>query len=238
MNGMSKELAVSTIIRIEDLWKSYNGDDGGETSALRGLNLEIGRGETAAVYGRSGSGKSTLFNLIAGLDRPTRGTITIEGRDIHRMSEADRTRFRRSRLGFVFQFFNLIPTLTAMENVTLPLEMLGLKPQRARDVLREVGLSGKEKRYPHELSGGEQQRVAIARAVVKDPVLILADEPTGNLDTETGDQVLALLEQMSRNRGTTLLLATHSNRTSLIADRVLTMSDGCIVEGRGVKNGS
>ena len=229
---------MDSIIRIEDLWKSYNGEDGGETAALRGLDLEVGKGETVAIYGKSGSGKSTLFNLIAGLDRPTRGTITLEGRDIHRMSEADRTQFRRSRLGFVFQFFNLIPTLTALENVALPLEMLGLEAQRARDTLQEVGLYGKEKRYPHELSGGEQQRVAIARAVVKDPVLILADEPTGNLDTETGDQVLALLEKLSQSRGTTLLLATHSGRTSLIASRVLTMSDGRIAEGHTPPDGS
>ena len=146
------------------------------------------------------------------------------------MSESERTQVRRSRLGFVFQFFNLIPTLTALENVTLPLEMLGRDPKRAQDILRDVGLSGKGKRFPHELSGGEQQRVAIARAVVKDPVLILADEPTGNLDTETGDQVLALLEQLARSTGATLMLATHSALASGIASRILTMSDGRIAE--------
>lgn len=229
---------MSAIIRIEDLWKSYAGQEGGEASALRGLDLEVAAGETVAIYGKSGSGKTTLFNLIAGLDRPTRGTITLEGLDIHRMSESERTQFRRSRLGFVFQFFNLIPTLTALENVTLPLEMLGRDPKRAQDTLREVGLSGKEKRFPHELSGGEQQRVAIARAVVKDPVLILADEPTGNLDTETGDQVLALLEQLARSTGATLLLATHSERSSRVADRVLTMSDGRITEEVPARNQS
>ena len=221
---------MSAIIRIKDLWKCYDGEDCGDASALRGLDLEVAARETVAIYGKSGSGKSTLFNLIAGLDRPTRGTITFEGLDIHRMSESERTQFRRSRLGFVFQFFNLIPTLTALENVALPLEMLGGDPKRARDTLREVGLSGKEKRFPHELSGGEQQRVAIARAVVKDPALILADEPTGNLDTDTGDRVLALLEQMAQSTGATLLLATHSQRSSRIADRVLTMSDGRIAE--------
>ena len=227
---------MSAIIRIEDLWKCYDGEECGEASALRGLDLEVAAGETVAIYGKSGSGKTTLFNLIAGLDRPTRGTITLEGLDIHRMSESERTQFRRSRLGFVFQFFNLIPTLTALENVTLPLEMLGRDPKRAQDTLREVGLSGKEKRFPHELSGGEQQRVAIARAVVKDPVLILADEPTGNLDTETGDQVLALLEQLARSTGATLLLATHSERSSRVADRVLTMSDGRITEEVPARN--
>jgi len=223
---------VNTIIRIEDLWKCYDGEDCGETSALRGLHLLVGAGETVAIYGKSGSGKSTLFNLIAGLDRPTRGTISLEGRDIHNMGESERTQFRRARLGFVFQFFNLIPTLTALENVTLPLEMLGREPRRAHETLKSVGLSGKENRFPHELSGGEQQRVAIARAVVKDPVLILADEPTGNLDTETGDQILALLQELSRNTGATLLLATHSTRSSRIADRVLIMSDGRITEGQ------
>jgi putative ABC transport system ATP-binding protein len=219
---------VDAIIRIEDLWKCYDGQDCGESSALRGLDLEVRAGDTIAIYGKSGSGKSTLFNLIAGLDRPTRGTIAVQGIDIHGMTESERTQFRRSRLGFVFQFFNLIPTLTALENVALPLEMLGRDPKGARDTLGDVGLSGKLKRFPHELSGGEQQRVAIARAVVKDPVLILADEPTGNLDTETGDQVLALLEQLARNTGATLLLATHSDRSSRIASRILTMSDGRI----------
>lgn len=219
---------MNVIIHIEDLWKCYDGQYCGESSALRGLDLEVRAGETVAIYGKSGSGKSTLFNLIAGLDRPTRGTIALEGLELNNMTESERTQFRRSRLGFVFQFFNLIPTLTALENVALPLEMLGSDPKRARDTLEDVGLAGKLKRFPHELSGGEQQRVAIARAVVKDPVLILADEPTGNLDTETGDQVLALLEQLARNTGATLLLATHSDRSSRIASRVLTMSDGRI----------
>ena len=226
---------MSIIIRIEDLWKCYDGQDCGETSALRGLDLEISDGDTVAIYGKSGSGKSTLLNLIAGLDRPTRGTITFDGLDIHRMSESERTQFRRSRLGFVFQFFNLIPTLTALENVALPLEMLGLNPKRARAALADVGLSSKLKRFPHELSGGEQQRMAIARAVVKDPVLVLADEPTGNLDTETRDMVLSLLQEMVQNTGTTLLLATHSERSSRIANRILTMSDGRIATGASVR---
>jgi putative ABC transport system ATP-binding protein len=198
--------------------------------------MQVAEGETVAIYGKSGSGKSTLLNLIAGLDRPTRGTVTVEGRDIHELPEAERTWFRRTRLGFVFQFFNLIPTLTALENVALPLEMLGREPGIARDALEKVGLSGKEDRFPHELSGGEQQRVAIARAVIKDPALILADEPTGNLDTETGDQILTLLDELSRTMGTTLLLATHSERSSRIADRILTIIDGRITAGTGGSN--
>ncbi|TNF46219.1 ABC transporter ATP-binding protein [bacterium] len=221
---------MNTIIHIEGLWKCYDGKQSEETSALRGLDLEVRAGETVAIYGKSGSGKTTLFNLIAGLDRPTKGTITLEGQRIHEMTESERTRYRRSRLGFVFQFFNLIPTLTALENVLLPLEMLGRDSEGARDVLIKVGLSGKEKRFPHELSGGEQQRIAIARAIVKDPVLILADEPTGNLDTEIGDQILTLLGNLSRDGGATLLLATHSERSSDIADRVLTITDGRIAE--------
>jgi putative ABC transport system ATP-binding protein len=222
---------LDTIIRIEDLWKSYDGEEHSETSALRGLSMEVAAGETVAIYGKSGSGKSTLLNLIAGLDRPTRGTVSVEGRDLHDLPETERTQFRRKRLGFVFQFFNLIPTLSALENVALPLEMLGRESEAALDALAQVGLSGKENRFPHELSGGEQQRVAIARAVIKDPILILADEPTGNLDTDTGDQILDLLDELSRNMGTTLILATHSERSSRIADRVLTMTDGKITAG-------
>ena len=229
---------MNPIIRIEDLWKSYDEEGRGGTTALRGLDLEVSAGETVAICGKSGSGKTTLFNLIAGLDRPTRGTIFLEGRDIHNMGELERTRFRRARLGFVFQFFNLIPTLTALENILLPLEMLHKGSGLAHEALRAVGLSGKERRFPHELSGGEQQRIAIARALVKDPVLILADEPTGNLDNETGNQVLALLENLSRRAGTTLLLATHSERSSRIADRVLTMSDGRISDESAGENRS
>ncbi len=218
------------VIRIIDLWKEYR-QDGTETPALRGTNLEIRSGEMIALFGKSGSGKSTLFNLIAGLDRPTKGRVEVGGQDLETLGEKGRTNLRRTQLGFVFQFFNLLPTLTAFENVFLSLELANQPtPDVALDALHEVGLQGKERRYPHELSGGEQQRVAIARAIVKRPSLILADEPTGNLDTATGDQILDLLTRRCRQHGTTLIMATHSPLTCQYANRILRMLDGVIVE--------
>jgi putative ABC transport system ATP-binding protein len=225
------------VLRVTDLWKSYDGCDTPECAALRGTSFEVAAGEVVALYGRSGSGKSTLLHLLAGLDRPTRGRVEVEGRDLSALGERERTRLRRSRIGFVFQFFNLLPTLTAQENVLLALELAGRPdPAAARKALASVGLAGKEERYPHELSGGEQQRVAIARAAVKGPALILADEPTGNLDTRTGDDVLDLLAGRCRDRGATLVMATHSPRTSRVADRVLRMVDGVVVEEEGGAN--
>ncbi len=218
------------VIRITDLWKSYT-DDGTENAALRGTNLEIRTGEVVALFGKSGSGKSTLFNLIAGLDRPTKGRIEVAGQDLEELGEKGRTHLRRTRLGFVFQFFNLLPTLTALENVFLSLELANRpEPAAAHAALGEVGLHGKEHRYPHELSGGEQQRVAIARAIVKRPSIILADEPTGNLDTATGDQILDLLRRQCHEFDTTLIMATHAPLTCRYANRILRMVDGTVVE--------
>jgi putative ABC transport system ATP-binding protein len=218
------------VIRIIDLWKSYT-SDGTENAALRGTHLEIRTGEIVALFGKSGSGKSTLFNLLAGLDRPTKGRIEVDGQDLEQLGEKGRTHLRRARLGFVFQFFNLLPTLTTFENVFLSLELANKPdPAAALSALEEVGLRGKEQRYPHELSGGEQQRVAIARAMVKRPSIILADEPTGNLDTATGDQILALLTKRCRELDTTLLMATHSSLTCRYADRILRMVDGVVTE--------
>ena len=197
------------MIRISDVWKEYN-HDGTDMPALRGTHVEIKTGDIVALFGKSGSGKSTLFNLIAGLDRPTRGRIEIDGQDLESLGEKGRTTLRSMRLGFVFQFFNLLPTLTAFENIFLSLELADKPDPKWLWPLEEVGLKGKEHRYPHELSGGEQQRVAIARAFVKRPPLILADEPTGNLDTVTGDQILDLLTRRCRESGTTLIMATHS----------------------------
>ena len=217
------------ILEAADLWKSYPGAGGAPSEALRGASLAVRAGEVVALYGRSGSGKTTLLNLLAGLDRPDSGRVEVAGADLGALGEAGRTRYRRHRLGFVFQFFNLLPTLTAFENVFLSLELAGRPdPRGAGRALEQVGLGGLGRRYPHELSGGEQQRVAIARALVKQPALILADEPTGNLDSRTGDAVLDLLAGQSRSLGCALVMATHSPRTSRVADRVLHMVDGVV----------
>lgn len=222
---------MEPVIRVVDLWKQYDGTSTLATAALSGTSLDIMSGELVALYGKSGSGKTTLLNLLAGLDYPTRGTIEIEGNDLVSMGEQKRTVLRRSRIGFVFQFFNLLPTLTAFENVFLSLELVG-RPDTgaAHKALEAVGLAGMEKRFPHELSGGEQQRVAIARALVKEPLIILADEPTGNLDSHTSGEVLDLLARRCRERATTLIVATHSPLTCSYVDRILTMVDGVVSE--------
>jgi len=222
---------MDPIIRVIDLWKEYPTDGDKGTAALRGASLEVRSGEIVALLGKSGSGKTTLLNLLAGIDRPTKGRIEAEGRDLEAMGEKGRTQWRRLRLGFVFQFFNLLPTLTAFENVFLSLELAGRPdPQPAVQALRDVGLEGKDHRYPHELSGGEQQRVAIARAIVKRPLLILADEPTGNLDTQTGRQVLDLLVEQCRRASTTMIMASHALSTRRCCDRIVRIVDGAIVE--------
>lgn len=217
------------IIRIVDLWKDYSGD-GTFPPALRGTNLEIKSGEIVALFGKSGSGKSTLFNLIAGLDRPTRGRIEVDGQDLVALGEKGRTGLRRSRLGFVFQFFNLLPTLTAFENTFLSLELADRPdPVVALTALKEVGLQGKEHRYPHELSGGEQQRVAIARAMVKRPSIILADEPTGNLDRDNSLSIVDLLEHISHS-GTVVLMATHKTDLTGGSSRLIRIAGGRLLE--------
>ncbi len=222
---------MEPVIHVSDLWKEYSDDTAQGAAALRGTNLDINAGELVALYGASGSGKTTLLNVLAGLDQPTRGSIAIDCQRLDALGESGRTQLRRKRLGFVFQFFNLLPTLTAGENVSLALELAG-KPggNAVNRILEEVGLEGKERRYPHQLSGGEQQRVAIARALVKEPALILADEPTGNLDSHTGTQVMELLTSRCRERGTTLLMATHSALTCRFVTRILRMEDGVIKE--------
>ncbi|OQC47646.1 MAG: putative ABC transporter ATP-binding protein [Deltaproteobacteria bacterium ADurb.Bin026] len=188
-------------------------------------------GDIIALFGKSGSGKTTLLNLIAGLDKPTRGLIEIEGKNIETLNENGRTELRRNRIGFIFQFFNLLPTLTAFENVLFSLELVGKPDKNAVfEALHAVNLQNKEHRYPHELSGGEQQRVAVARAIVKKPAIILADEPTGNLDTHTGTQILELLVSQCHTLNTTLVMVSHAINTCHFANRFMKMIDGVLVE--------
>ncbi|UCD58734.1 MAG: ABC transporter ATP-binding protein [Candidatus Hydrogenedentota bacterium] len=228
---MKGGVTVTPIIRILDLWKDYAGDGQTETAALRGTSLEVRTGEVVVLFGKSGSGKTTLLNLLAGLDRPTHGRIEVDGEDLDALGEKGRTQLRRLRIGFIFQFFNLLPTLTAFENVFLSLELAGMPDHHTTHAaLDAVGLEGKEHRYPYELSGGEQQRVAIARAIVKKPAIVLADEPTGNLDTRIGNQVLDLLASQCRNARTTLIMATHTPLTCQYADRIYQMVDGVVQE--------
>jgi putative ABC transport system ATP-binding protein len=222
---------VNSIIRITDLWKTYSNDGQIGPSALSGTSIKISKGEIVALFGKSGSGKTTLLNILAGLDNPTKGTVEVGGRNIFSLGSFGLTLFRRKELGFIFQFFNLLPTLTAIENVSLSLELSGQKDKaRAQEALWSVSLNGKENRYPHELSGGEQQRVAIARAVVKKPSIILADEPTGNLDNKTGKQILDLLHDQCRSNEATLIMASHSPLVGEYADRILRIVDGIIIE--------
>ena len=202
---------------------------------LKGVSFEVQRGELCALLGRSGSGKSTLLNLIAGIDRPSSGQVRVEGKEISAMDERARTLFRRDRIGFVFQFFNLLATLTVEENVRLPLELGGAPAGAARAEaqrwLAAVGLGDRGGQFPDRLSGGEQQRVAIARALVHSPALVLADEPTGALDAETGRLVLGLLVDLARRQKMTVILVTHSDDVARAADRVLVLADGLIAAG-------
>ncbi|MEK6548749.1 MAG: ABC transporter ATP-binding protein [Nitrospirota bacterium] len=203
--------------------------------AVQGISLEVARGEFLAVMGPSGSGKSTLLNLIGGLDRPTEGDILIEGRSTRGLTETEWTTLRRERIGVVFQFFNLLPGLTARENVALPLLLRGdADPaKRVEECLAAVGLAHRGEHRPSELSGGEQQRVALARALAHRPALLLADEPTGNLDSKVGREIVRLIKALARQGGQTVVLATHSRDAAAEADRVLIMRDGA-VEGEGL----
>jgi putative ABC transport system ATP-binding protein len=216
-------------VALRALTKHYEGR-GRRREVLRGLDAEIRDGEFIVLVGRSGSGKSTLLNLIGGLDRPSTGDVLISGQSLAALDQEGLSRLRRREIGYVFQFFNLIPTLTVAENLLLPLELIGVEgepaQERARLWLARVGLEGRGDDYPDELSGGEQQRVALARALVHQPGLLLADEPTGNLDLGTAREVLRLLDELCRQLGTTLVMATHSQEVIGLADRVLTIRDG------------
>jgi putative ABC transport system ATP-binding protein len=221
---------VTHVLEARSLAKTYD-TGGAKVLALRGVDLSIERGEFVAIMGPSGCGKSTLLNLLAGLDRPSAGEVRLDGERIDRLSETELARLRRRKIGFVFQFFNLVPTLSAVENVELPLLLVGRRRKDARrsanELLGELGIGDKHAAAPVQLSGGQQQRVALARALANTPDIVLGDEPTGNLDSAAARDVLALLRG-ARDRGQTLLLATHDARVAAAADRVVTLHDGLV----------
>jgi putative ABC transport system ATP-binding protein len=218
------------MLRCESLTKSYL-SGGRDLTVLKGITFELEPGGFLAIVGPSGSGKSTLLGLLAGLDRPTSGRVLLDGTDLTPLSEDDRARLRREKVGFVFQSFHLIPTLTARENVQVPLELRGEDAgARAGELLARVGLEGRGHHYPAQLSGGEQQRVALARAFIHRPKLLFADEPTGNLDAVTGARVIELMGELNEEQGTTLVLVTHDPELAGRAHRVIRLRDGAVVE--------
>jgi putative ABC transport system ATP-binding protein len=218
------------VVVAHDVTRRY-GEGATAVDALRGVSLEVEPGGLVAVMGPSGSGKSTLMHILAGLDKPTAGTVEIGGIEITGLSDKALTLLRRTHIGFVFQFFNLLPMLTAEENVLLPLTIAGSKPEAAwfEDLMRRTGLDERRSHRPSELSGGQQQRVAIARALVSRPTIVFADEPTGNLDSKTGEEILELLRGAVEEYGQTVVMVTHDPRAAAMADRVLFLSDGLIV---------
>jgi putative ABC transport system ATP-binding protein len=227
------ERVPEPLIRLDRVCKSFE-EGRHQRVVLHEVSAEFAPGEFVVLVGKSGSGKSTLLNLVSGIDTPSSGQVWVAGQELTRLSEHARTLFRRKQIGFIFQFFNLVPTLTVFENMLLPLELNGRAAQRDRDfaieLLGQVGLADRRDTYPDKLSGGEQQRIAVARALVHDPLLVLADEPTGNLDEETGRQVLDLLDTLTRQAGKNLLMVTHSSEVVGLADRVFRMHEGHLVE--------
>jgi putative ABC transport system ATP-binding protein len=227
------------LFTVRDLKKTYTRGDQ-TVEALKGVNLDISQGQFVTIMGPSGSGKSTLLHLLGGLDRPSSGSVTLNGESIERMSDEQLSIFRRRKLGFIFQFFNLLPTLNAMENVALPMLLDGksmdeIEP-RARDLLKMIGLGHRLDHTPDQLSGGEMQRVAIARALVSDPLMILADEPTGNLDTKTGESVLGTLSTMAKEQGKTIVMVTHDPKAASYGTRLIRVRDGQLESDEAVKN--
>jgi putative ABC transport system ATP-binding protein len=219
------------VIEAKELTRQY-GEGDTAVEALRGCSMDVNRGELTAVMGPSGSGKSTLMHILAGLDAPTSGTVSIDGTDITKLGDTELTKLRREHIGFIFQFFNLLPMLTAEENIVLPLELAGRKIDKewVDEVIGKIGLGDRRKHRPSELSGGQQQRVAIARALVSKPTVIFADEPTGNLDSTTSAEILELLREAVSDYGQTTVMVTHDANAAAIADRVLFLADGCIVK--------
>jgi putative ABC transport system ATP-binding protein len=214
------------MIKLEDVEKYY-----GDHQVLRGLNLKVQKGEFVSVMGSSGSGKSTLLNLIGGMDRPEKGRIMVNGEEISAYEDEDLTLYRRRKIGFIFQFFNLFPNITVLENIFMPLLLNGDENDgKVRAFINRVGLGGREDSYPYQLSGGEQQRVAIARALVHDPEIILADEPTGSLDSETGKIIMDLIQQLTQETGKTVILVTHESYIADYAERTARIRDGVLFE--------
>ena len=227
--------APPTLVSATDVTRRYGVDGDICVKALRGVSLEVGGGKLTAVMGPSGSGKSTLMHILAGLDRPNEGAVTIAGTDITGLDDTELTKLRREHIGFIFQFFNLLPMLSAEENVMLPIKLAGEKPDRewVRELTTKVGLSERLSHRPSELSGGQQQRVAIARALVTRPTVMFADEPTGNLDSTTSGEILELLRDSVTSLGQTTVMVTHDAHAAEIADRVLFLADGLIVKDIG-----
>ena len=220
-----------TILETHDLKKYYGAGDT-QVKALDGVDLNIEQGEFVAIVGTSGSGKSTLLHMLGGLDRPTSGTVTVDGRDIFALKDEALTIFRRRKIGFVFQSYNLVPVLSVWENIVLPMELDGAKVDEAyvQEVIATLGLGKKLQNLPNQLSGGQQQRVAIARALITKPAIVLADEPTGNLDSKTSAEVLGLIKRTSAEFRQTVVMITHNNDIARLADRIVRIEDGKIVE--------
>ena len=227
-----EQKSVEPILKTEGLWKLYRAGKV-EVPALRGVNFEVLPGESVAVMGPSGCGKSTLLYIVGGLAQATRGRVLVDGNDLSALSDAARTKLRRHKIGFVFQRFNLLPTLTAKGNIAIAqfLHGDGFDPHRFEVVTRMLGLEGRLRHKPSELSGGEQQRVAIARAIINEPKILLADEPTGNLDSKNSETVLQMLRQLNKDLGQTVVMITHNPETVTYFDRVVHMRDGVIVDG-------